>query len=563
MKKHIFLWIIGIICLFTTPGFASEKFSLTFKTQSKIDAFPAMFPNLEIIEGSIKISGEDITDLSPLSSLKVIGGDLRITNCPYLESLYGLHAVDSVYGSFGVGYCVRLKTIKHLKIKFVGVNIRIGCAFLENLEGLEHIKSCQWMDIARSGILNCKGLDSLEHTAMFRIYYCDRIKNIEGLNSLKTADQFNVKYCPSIKSVHCPASLKRVNGSVVFYTNDSLKSITGFNGLEHIQGSLYFSRCYQLNIINGFNDLKTINERIHLSYNTDLDFITGFQSLERIKESFEIEGSPNLFQISGFNNLKAIGEDFILDKTRNLYSLGHFEKLDTIYGKFYMIENTNITEIELFNNIDYIEEVIISGCQKIQNIDFLYGLNKCESLGILNCRSLKNLTGLENLKQVNNLLRIFNCDSINNIQALRNLETKHLKQIHIAGNKNLSNCVVYAICEFLKINEKETLIQSNGTDCKDNEEAKALCTTLAIPETEVDQMARIYPNPATDKIFVSLNDKTEGIFRLFSINGALLKEESTHARNYILLDISDLKAGLYIGELSAANRTTRTKIVKK
>ena len=51
---------------------------ITFSTQEQIDNFQTNYPNCSEIEGSVAISGDDITNLNGLNVLTSIGGDLMI-----------------------------------------------------------------------------------------------------------------------------------------------------------------------------------------------------------------------------------------------------------------------------------------------------------------------------------------------------------------------------------------------------------------------------------------------------------------------------------------------------
>ena len=75
---------------------------VTFNTQELIDNFHIYYPSCTEIGGSVYISGNNITNLSGLSGLTSIGGDLSITSNPLLSSLSGLDNVTSIDGSISI-----------------------------------------------------------------------------------------------------------------------------------------------------------------------------------------------------------------------------------------------------------------------------------------------------------------------------------------------------------------------------------------------------------------------------------------------------------------------------
>ena len=81
-----------VVMLFTAPNASAQVCaSLTLRTQAQVDAV-----NCGSVTGTLSISGPDITDLSPLSSISSVGGDLFIhVNTP-LTNLDGLAALTFV-----------------------------------------------------------------------------------------------------------------------------------------------------------------------------------------------------------------------------------------------------------------------------------------------------------------------------------------------------------------------------------------------------------------------------------------------------------------------------------
>lgn len=85
MKKLI------LSALFLVSVFIAFSQNVTLTTQAEVDAFDETE-----IEGTLTVEGEDIIDLSPLNSLRNIGVDLIIQNCPYLLEIRGFENLNSV-----------------------------------------------------------------------------------------------------------------------------------------------------------------------------------------------------------------------------------------------------------------------------------------------------------------------------------------------------------------------------------------------------------------------------------------------------------------------------------
>ena len=95
MKNYIkSLFVIIILTAFMTFNVLSQGClpnGITFTTQFSIN-----YPNCNEIEGSIIITGSNITNLSWLSSIQKIGGGLSINNTDSLINLIGLNLTDTI-----------------------------------------------------------------------------------------------------------------------------------------------------------------------------------------------------------------------------------------------------------------------------------------------------------------------------------------------------------------------------------------------------------------------------------------------------------------------------------
>ena len=75
MKILIPVYIL--LLYFTTSGQAQVcTVNITLETQSDVDNFNVDYPSCAELEGNLLITGDDITDISPLAQLDKVIGDL-------------------------------------------------------------------------------------------------------------------------------------------------------------------------------------------------------------------------------------------------------------------------------------------------------------------------------------------------------------------------------------------------------------------------------------------------------------------------------------------------------
>ena len=72
--------------------------NVTLTTQAQVDAFPANYPGCTVFPGFLNIIGTDITNLTGLSGITSVGGQLYISNNPMLTNVDGLSNLIYVGG---------------------------------------------------------------------------------------------------------------------------------------------------------------------------------------------------------------------------------------------------------------------------------------------------------------------------------------------------------------------------------------------------------------------------------------------------------------------------------
>ncbi len=203
----------------TFASLLSAQPGLWLTRQSQVDSVPILYPNLEAV-GSLIIGyiptqpGEesDIDDLSPLTGIKKIYGDLYIRKNPRLKSLYGLHLVDTVFTGIH-SEILENDSLPNLagldNLRFVGgfFNIKDN-PLLQTTEGLGELRGMVKATIADNPLLQNLDLPNLE-----RVY--------DYLNLLHNA----------VQTAHLP-KFRRTDGLSI--NGELLTDLSGFAALDTI-----------------------------------------------------------------------------------------------------------------------------------------------------------------------------------------------------------------------------------------------------------------------------------------------------------------------------------------
>ena len=242
------------------------------------------------INGNLTISGlgssSDVSDLSPLGTLKEIGGHVDINFMRQLTDLSGLG------------------------LEKVGKSLRINNNYsLESLEGLDDLKII---------------------LGVFEIEGNRELKLVEHLDNLETIGNYL-----SIKSNY---KLTRVSGfnklslveSLYFTNNIILEQVDGFQLVRSLERDLSFNDNFELHTIDAlhnlesagrfyvidtkitdvdmFSSLKRTGDLLSITSNAELEDIDGLAALEEITYgNLEIGSNPKITNLDALANLQTIG----------------------------------------------------------------------------------------------------------------------------------------------------------------------------------------------------------------------------------------------------------------
>lgn len=240
MKKYLFT--LPVFLLFVQFVKAQcPTAPITFANQSQINTFPSLYPGCTIIADSIdiKIMGNDISDLGPLSQLTLALGVLEIRNCPLLTSLNGLNNITAIGNDPLDGFILR---------DLPALNTLAALNALDSIHGEFTIRTCN----ALTTLAGLSGLKKENGSLIIRDNAT--LQNLNGLDSLNyIGETLELVQNPLLNSV---AALGNVNtivggieGGVFIENNSTLNNLTGLgNGNTNIGSNLDITLNGNLNL---------------------------------------------------------------------------------------------------------------------------------------------------------------------------------------------------------------------------------------------------------------------------------------------------------------------------
>ena len=494
MNKLILIFIV----IFITIPFISQSQScfpegIIFTTQEQIDNFQFNYPECTVIEGPVRIEGNDITSISELIVLTLFLDDLTVINNPSLTSLDGLENITSIGGSLTVD----------------------NNNSLTNIEGLENLISIG-NDIIISNNMSLINLSGLE-----------RVTEIVGVDISENM---------SLTSLLGLENINSIEGQLIIYDNDELTNLTGLNNLTFIGNYLYISYNYNLINLIGLENLTSIgNLGLHIEDNDHLTSLNGLNGLTSLSEIF-LYNNVNLTSLSGLENVTTIEGSLIITYNVSLNNIEDLQNLNSIGNGFYIEGSDSLSSLVGLENITTLKDLEISYNGSLTSLTGMDNLTSVNGYGvqIIGNESLNSLSSLENITSIGEVLIIWGNSSLMSLTGLENInDGSPVEELTIIHNINLSMCEVQSVCNYLAdptVGDIE--IHDNATGCNTVEEVEEACTTCLTEgisfttQSEIDNFQNNYPdcNHIEGNVIINGNGITNlnGLIVLYSIGGTFM-----------------------------------------
>jgi uncharacterized repeat protein (TIGR01451 family) len=201
-----------------------------------------------------------------------------------------------------------------------------------------------------------------------------------------------------------------------------------------------------------------------------------------IQQNFSGGAIANL---NGLSQLTTVQSDFSLYNLK-VADLNGLENLSYVGGYAFIGDNENLTNLQGLNGLKKIEKGIY--IRNNAQLASLQGLDRLREIGaeltIETNPALVSLDGLDSLKSIGGDLQINHNDKLANLNGLENL-TDLAQNIQITHNASLSDCAVFAVCEYLKIFPGSMSVENNAPGCNAPEEVVAQCRPVPVIEAAV------------------------------------------------------------------------------
>ncbi len=479
--------------------------NIVFRRQSQVDSFPILYPGCRVVNGFITITGNDITSLDSLSSIREVKGDLVVRYTTKLKSLNGLSNIENV----ALGFII------------------IFNDSLQVIDQFNALKSASYIDIQDNNqITAINGFNAVANTGKITLQDHKKLESINAFHGLNKASDIFITNNKMLKSITGFNSGVEYGG-VKIDKNPVLEKIVGFDKVKKVKSIRIGDNAVRE--LKGFYELDSIsNSWLQIEDERFLEILQGFDSLKYC-QGLQFSNLYLLKELPKFENLIRVDGPLYVKNANLLNSISAFKNVRIVTSQLRISSNIEMTSIDAFQNLDSCFTLIIEGAnklktingfQKLTYIDEVFDLFSASLEKINGFQSLTEIAGLKNqevdsnqwinfqfqahklksIKDFSNLKRVRGISfrgnyELTDFSPLDNLDTSYVKYVDIWGNPKLQTCNTKFLCSFLDNKAKKAYLRDNAPGCNTREEILATCITGTDEWHTTITANGVYPNP--------------------------------------------------------------------
>ncbi len=447
--------------------------------------FLAEFPNCKNVYGDVEIYSSDYSNLTFLSNIENIYGDLLLVGNSNITSLDGLQNLKYVKGRFVVSGSSSLTSLDGIE------NLKVGELFnvdsnplLSDISALDH-------SIGNPNIFNFDNNPSVSNCTVeaLCIYAYNPNAIIENNGANCSSPEAILANC----SGYCPSADVVINNQA-----DVDAFAAQYPYCQNLPVSLTIDNDFSLIDLSGLQVITSIEGDLIMESNASLRSLVGFENLTNIEGNLTIKSHTQLGSLDPLLSLANVGGDILIQSNSAIKNVNGFESLSAVGGSLTILKNGNLKNLDGLTNLTSIStDLLIQENLRLENID---GLENVTSVGndllVEENPALTNTDGLQNLETVGNVLKIFDNDKMTSVNLSALTSTGDLRlsgngalyditslnhamsinYLYFDYNTSLSYCAVQGVCDYLAVNNNYAM-NINADGCEVSTTVDANCSS--------------------------------------------------------------------------------------
>lgn len=569
-------------------------------TQAQVNQFAIDYPNCTTIAGLLRIGQgisdlpSDITNVSPLSNITSVSGNLFIQNNGVLQNVNGLN-IATVGGYLYVG----------------GDHVGKTNLMLTNLDGLSSLTSVAKdiyirdnpMLTSISGLQNTTfqvfdgyGLSILLNPALAVCNlpnFCTYLANPAATHPRDISG--NLAACVNAAAVvaacstpQCPpgnvtlTTQAQVNQFAIDYPNctqingyltiggNNITNVNALSNLTSTVGSLDITANPLLTDISGLSNITSVGQELAIRNNAVLQSVASLSNINTVTGGLWVSGNPQLQSLNGLQNIHSVGGGGLIIRNNDaLQNISVLSGITTVGGLLSVRENAQLLTLDGLQNITAVGgNLLVIDNDALQNINNLNGITTVDgAIWVLRNPLLQNLNGLQNIVEVGGDIDVSDNAVLNSITGLQNIDPTSITELDdygltIVNNPNVSVCNLPNLCTYLTYNATThpREISGNAGNCITVAAVNTACAAMSIDEFD-NATITAYPNPVDGVLNLSSAHEITNV-SIVNMLGQTVLNKTTDSGN-TQIDMSALPAGNYFVKATTEKAVKTIKVVKQ
>ena len=240
-----------------------------FHNQNDIIGWLNVYPNCTVINGDLifknetPITGPAISDLSILSNLKKVNGNVEVEGINSLNDI-DLSGLDTIHGNLEIAHVALQAQLNLLpELNYLGGDVLLN--FVSHVEELTLFGQVQ------------------ELNGSLKVIGCDHLEAIKGVETFEN-----------------------ILGSLIIYDLPKLEKIPDFTNLHSIGSSLNLEFLEAVVNLEGLNSLSSVGENLRLYFCNQLQSISALSNVKSINGQLSAIGLFELESLDGLHNISPL-----------------------------------------------------------------------------------------------------------------------------------------------------------------------------------------------------------------------------------------------------------------
>ena len=279
------------------------------------------------------------------------------------------------------------------------------------------------------------------------------LTDFKGLESLvRIKDAISVEENNALESLAGLENLSEVGRSINIYLNPALTTIEQLAGLSGTHASsITVSDNPLLQSLEGLRNIQAVNGNLNIRSNHSITDLDGLNSIKTIEGNLEIQLNDQLETLSGLENLIQIGERLRVDRNPFLTQV-QLPALESV-NRIDILDCFSLRDLAGLENIRELTFFILKDSENISSLEgFPSAVQSLEGLSISKCERLEDFSALSGLTEVSNLFEMYELPSLGSLEGLGGLvsageiylgETAITSMAGLEGVQNLQRLTLF------------------------------------------------------------------------------------------------------------------------